>query len=1062
MVDFPKIERDILAYWDTIKAFETSLARARAKKYPQYTFYDGPPFATGLPHYGHILASVIKDVVPRYMTQTGKYVPRRWGWDTHGVPIEFEIEKKLGIKTKEDIENMGIKEYCGECRSVVLTYADEWKKTVTRLGRWVDMKGAYMTMDSSYMQSVWWVFKTLYEKGLIYTQYKVLPYSSACATPLSNFESSENYQSVTDPSLYLSFKLENGKYALVWTTTPWTLPSNLALCVNASAQYCDFTKDGVTYVVCEATLGSVPNAADVVVVNRYMGSELVGLKYEPLFGFYRDTHSGAFRVVADNYVTTTTGTGIVHQAPAFGVDDYRVCIESGITHKGVHPPCPFDEHCRFTSEVKDELPEIQSMDFRGANKPIIANLKSRGHVYHAGTITHDYPFCWRSDTPLMYRAVPAWFVNVNTLRDDMLSVLDSTYWVPEHVKTNRFANWIKGNGTESVDWCVSRNRYWGTPIPVWTNGEERVVIGSTEELEKLAGLEPGIVTDLHRSNVDDIEIPSKLGGAPLRRIKEVCDCWFESGCMPVASIGYPATKPTASSIAAMPPANFIAEGLDQTRGWFYTLTVISTALFGKPAFQNVIVNGLVLAEDGKKMSKRKQNYPPPDDIIDEFGADALRLYLTQSKAVQAEELRFKKAGVKQMVQTILLPLHFSLNLLNESAPVGFKPLPLSLTKHTFDNVLDNWILQLLDQLLKKYHADMSSYKLQHIVDYFGSFIDSLSRWYINLNKSRIKSGDRHALSALFHCLNNVSQLLAPFAPFYAEHLYQQLTNYMTSEAEKSVHWCQLPQKVWHINDEFLMTVKDLFTVLDGIRALRDQNALSFKRPLKHATIAAADPDRLSKVAGIDYYIRENCNVLGLTYDSNMNKYVKTESALNLKTVGQKYGKKLPLIKRMFSSDSPVPFKVDDDITLTSDDVVVKTELLSTSTSGTALIAGDFVIVIDTNTDQTIEFQHEARKLVAFINKMRSDANLRPRDHMNVHYRLLDCKNPTDLDNAITLLIRDQDKYVLPQLKYSIYPYDACKKYFYTDDTTVFGITVQIQFEEIPHLFPVRDEEEALN
>lgn len=1086
-INFAALEEDILKYWKTIRAFEGSLRVT--KKYPKYTFYDGPPFATGLPHYGHILASVLKDVIPRYKSQTGHYVERKWGFDCHGVPIEFEIEKKLGIKTKSQIEEIGIKKYCQECRDIVLTYAPEWEKTIHRLGRWVDFKEGYKTMDLSYMESVWWVFKSLYIKGLVYQGNRVMPYSSSCTTPISNFESSQNYQTINDPSLFVKFRLKsdimsenkniNGdEQLLIWTTTPWTLPSNLAICVHPEATYATISYQDQKLIVGKDCLEQL-KLEECPILSEFKGADLLGLKYQPLFDIYAGKYPTAFRVLNNDFVGTEKGTGLVHMAPAFGVDDFKICLKNDIVNKEQQLPCPFDPNCQFTAEVESELPEAVGVNFRDSNKYIVRVLKSKGVVHKIETISHEYPFCWRSDTPLMYRAVPCWFININMIRENMLKNLDDTYWMPEFVKSNRFVNWIKGNGSETVDWCVSRNRYWGTPLPIWTNDEgEIVVIGSISELEEQAGLPEGSVKDLHRSSIDEIEIPSKRGGKPLRRIEEVFDCWFESGSMPYASVHYPFSLSTKRFTDTMFPADFIAEGLDQTRGWFYTLNILSTALFNKPAFNNVIVNGLILAKDGQKMSKRKKNYPPSEEVINEFGADAVRLYLTGSKAVQAEETRFSKHGIRIMVQNILIPLHNSLNLLISSTidlssgkkdGSPFKPISLT-RRRSFNDPLDNWILQMLDELIINYHTDMSAYKLNRIVDYFTEFIGYLSRWYINLNKTRIKNQSRTALSVVYHCLYNLSLILAPFAPFYAEYLYRELALFDPLGVEKSVHWVQLPLRVWHNNPAFIRTVKQLFTVIEMTRTLRANNSISFKRPLNKITVINRDQKMLDEIAAVDKYLKECCNVLTVTYSTDIDKYSKIDVLPNFKTLGKKYGKHLKeirlllkevpneeLLKLRDGEIETLDFALEEGVTvsLKIDDVKIRTKMDLPKTN--IINNENFVVLIDTRSNADIEFKYQARRVVAFINKMRNNANLKPRDYILVYYRinnsLSDCTRQAEALNNALKLFKEQEKYLLPTLKYSVYECNRPIKSFYQEAISVFGISTVLMFAEINKLPP---------
>ena len=648
-VAFPKMEEEILAFWRDDSTFEKSLKRNEGKK--RYKFYDGPPFATGLPHYGHLLAGTIKDIVPRYQTMRGKYVERRFGWDTHGLPIEALAQEALGVSGAHEIKALGIDKFNEQCRSMVLKYVGEWRKTVTRMGRWVDFDNDYKTMNPDFMETIWWVFKQLWEQGRVYKSHRIMPYSWKLSTPLSNFEAGSNYKDVQDPTVTVRTRLLDslGKldsldgtiYLLVWTTTPWTLPENLMMCVGADIDYVavrDLTDDArPVYLMAKARLPAIfKKPEQYEIAAELKGSEMKGWEYEPIFPYFADKREeGAFRVLNDDYVTTDDGVGIVHIAPAYGEDDFRVCKEAGMNAF----VDPLDESCAFT----DAIPEFKGRFCKDCDKDIIKLLKASGKLVHQATITHSYPFCDRTDTPLIYRAIDAWYVRVEDLHERLAKNNKTVHWTPEYVGDKRFGNWLE----EARDWNISRNRFWGSCIPVWVNDDnpdDMICVGSTAELEALSGVK---VTDLHKHFVDKIVI--KKEGKTYHRTPEVLDCWFESGSMPYAQQHYMGEQ----GVDQFFPADFIAEGLDQTRGWFYTLMVLGTCLFDKSPYKNVIVNGLVLAEDGKKMSKRLKNYPDPSLMLDTYGADAIRLYMIYSPVVRAENLKFSEAGVKQLMRDLL-------------------------------------------------------------------------------------------------------------------------------------------------------------------------------------------------------------------------------------------------------------------------------------------------------------------------------------------------------------------------------------------------------------------------
>uniref|UniRef100_A0AAY4CDX3 Isoleucine--tRNA ligase, cytoplasmic n=1 Tax=Denticeps clupeoides TaxID=299321 RepID=A0AAY4CDX3_9TELE len=880
-INFPSEEERVLQFWKERDCFQQCLKQSKNR--PKYTFYDGPPFATGLPHYGHILAGTIKDIVTRFAHQSGFHVDRRFGWDCHGLPVEYEIDKTLGIKGPEDVAKMGIAEYNKQCRNIVMRYANEWETSVTRMGRWIDFKNDYKTLYPWFMETVWWVFKQLYDKGLVYRGVKVMPFSTACNTPLSNFESHQNYKDVQDPSVIVNFPLlEDESVSLVaWTTTPWTLPSNLALCVNPEFQYVKVKEKatGKVYIFMEARLGILfKSEEEYTLLDKFPGRALKGKKYKPLFEYFiRCKENGAFSIVLDNYVREEEGTGVVHQAPYFGADDYRVCLEYKIIQKDSDPVCPVDSSGCFTPEVKDFVGQY----VKDADKHIIKLLKERGRLVNASVFKHSYPFCWRSDTPLIYKAVPSWFVRVEHMVENLLDNNGKCYWVPEFVREKRFGNWLR----DARDWAISRNRYWGTPIPLWVSDdfEEVVCVGSIGELAELTGVK---VTDLHRESIDGLTIPSRSGRGQLKRVSEVFDCWFESGSMPYAQVHYPFEN--RREFEDTFPAEFIAEGIDQTRGWFYTLLVLSTALFGKPPFKNVIVNGLVLASDGQKMSKRKKNYPDPGLIVQNYGADALRLYLINSPVVRSENLRFKEEGVRDVLKDVFLPWYNAYRFLVQNVQrlqkeEGIQFIFNENTVKASDNIMDKWIQSFTHSLIQFFKAEMDAYRLYTVVPKLVKFVDMLTNWYVRTNRRRLKgeSGTENclwALETLFGVLFSMCRLMAPFTPFITEMMYQNMRHLVdpASLEEKdtdSIHYLMLPQVREALIDKRIESaVSRMQSVIELGRVIRDRKTLPVKYPLKEVVVIHQDPEALRDIQSLQKYILEELNVRQLTLSTDKDRY----------------------------------------------------------------------------------------------------------------------------------------------------------------------------------------------
>ncbi|KEG15216.1 putative isoleucyl-tRNA synthetase [Trypanosoma grayi] len=1057
-LNFPKMEEEVMALWEKVDAFRESLKQSEGKK--AYTFYDGPPFATGLPHYGHLLAGTIKDIVCRYAHQTGHHVERRFGWDCHGLPIEFEIDKELGIKTSHDVKKLGIDKYNEACEKIVMRYSSEWRKTVSRMGRWIDFDNDYKTMYLSYMESIWWVFRELWEKKLVYRGFKVMPYSTGCTTPISNFEANLNYKDVSDPSLMVTFRTKDdpNTYLIAWTTTPWTLPNNLALCVHPDVDYVKVL-DARTkrhYIVGELRLGEVypkrkgdnkgAEEPQYTIVSRMKGKDLVGTRYEPLFPYFKEAYEAkAFRVVSDTYVTTDSGTCVVHQAPGFGEDDYRICIANGILTKE-EVLCTVDENGEFTSEVKD----FSGRYVKEADSDILKYLEAHGLVHSKGSVVHSYPFCWRSETPLLYKAVDSWFVNVESIRDRLLAANAKTEWVPDFVKTRRFSNWLE----DAKDWNVSRNRYWGTPLPVWhsEDWEEVVCIGSIAELEELSGVKG--ITNIHRQFVDNITIPSKRPGMPpLRRVEVVFDCWFESGSMPYAQFHYPFEK-KEDFLKNRFPADFVAEGLDQTRGWFYTLLVLGVALFDVSPFKNVVVNGLILAEDGKKMSKRLKNYPEPSIVINTYGADALRMYMINSPVVRAEPLRFRELGVKGIVKDVMLPLFNAAKFFIANANYCVQAGGTVSTEITSSNEMDRWILASTQTLQQYVRREMEKYNLFNVIPGVLRFVVDLSNWYVRMNRRRMKNTvdqeDRaQALSTMLTVLSSVTRIISPIAPFVAEVLYQRIKPLLPAAQQvDSVHYLMFPEDDMSRHDEALeRAMTRMITIVNLVRVLRDRMVIPMKRPVRQVIIIHPEESYLNDVRKVAEYIKDEVNTFEVTLSSG-DEYVTTQLDANMEALGKRYRKEAPQIRKAIQAMTPesvAQFLKNGQVELCGkdislDDVKVLRKFKEGITDFESNTDNDVVVLVDKREDKALGDSWRAREFVNRVQQLRKKAKLVVTDMIDVYFEAEDA----ELTSSILSCAEQVDKTVKGKWA-TMEHLPAGARLIAEEDNSISGVGIRIVF-----------------
>ncbi len=861
--DLNGLEEKILDFWQKKKIFQKSIDQRPAKK--EYIFYDGPPFATGLPHYGHLVQGTIKDIIPRYWTMRGFRVERRFGWDCHGLPVEYELEKEKGIKNRQQILDLGIDNFNESCRSIVSRYVSEWRKIVPRLGRWVDFENDYRTMDPDYMESIWWVFKQLYDKGLIYEGHRPAHICPRCATPLSNFEVSLGYKDKTDISVFVKFPLKSEKktYFIAWTTTPWTLPANMLLAIDKKIKYAKVKVGDEFYILAKNRLKAVLGDQKYQLIKIYQGRELIGQAYQPLYrpeNFNPSTK--AYQVVGADFVSLEEGSGIVHVAPAFGEDDFYLGQSLGL---------PLLQHITITGQTIGQLyPQWQGVDVAKLNQKVVVDLENRRLILAKEEISHSYPHCWRCDTPLLNYATKSWFVKVTAIKDLLIKNNQKIHWVPGHIKNGRFGKWL-----ENVrDWAISRNRFWGTPLPVW-RGEKTgkiQVIGSRQELEKLSHQK---VTDLHLHKIKDITWQDKETGETMSLIGDVLDCWFESGSMPYASFHYPFEN--KKRFDSHFPADFIGEAIDQTRGWFYTLHVLANALFQKPAFKNCITTGIVLATDGQKMSKSKKNYPDPMATVKKNGADSLRFYLINSPLVRGKDLRFNEKDLVEIKERLITTYWNSFKYYVTYAQLHhFQPDRQKIDYKSL-SIMNKWILARLYQLQNQVDSAMEDYKLYKATQAILDFTTDLSQWYIRRIRDDVaiwqkdKKLTSQTLTVLYWTLVYYSQIVAPFIPFISEFVHQKLTG------QESVHLTDWPELDSQWSHPKLLKEMDLVRQIVSLgHSQRKEKKIKVRQPLAKVNIQTPKPinPAFTKV------IAKELNVIRVAIETGEKLMVELDSRIN--------------------------------------------------------------------------------------------------------------------------------------------------------------------------------------
>ncbi len=993
---FPELETAVLDYWAADHTFRASVEQRPAgeKGAGEYVFYDGPPFANGLPHYGHLLTGYVKDTVPRYQTMRGKHVERRFGWDTHGLPAEVEAERQLGITHKSEIDAMGIAAFNDACRTSVLRYTDEWQDYVTRQARWVDFDNDYKTLDLSYMESVLWAFKTLWDKGLIYSGYRVLWYCMRCETPLSATETrmDDTYRDRTDPAVTVTLPLQvsaddaradlDGVNVLVWTTTPWTLPSNLAAAVHPEVTYALLTAPGepaTRYLLAEARIGSYATdlgfadeeAARAAVTARYTGAQLAGLHYRPPFDFFAGREN-AHQILLADYVTTEDGTGMVHIAPAFGEDDKVVTDAAGIEVVN-----PVDGQGRFTSEV----PPYQGQTVFDANGPIIKDLTASGRMIRRDSYLHSYPHCWRCDTPLIQRAVSSWFVAVTAFRDRMVELNQQITWVPAHIRDGQFGKWLEG----ARDWSISRNRFWGSPIPVWVSDDPahpRVdVYGSLDELERDFGVRPD---NLHRPYIDELTRPNPddpTGRSTMRRVPEVLDCWFESGSMPYAQVHYPFEN--TAWFEDHYPGDFIVEYNGQTRGWFYTLHVLATALFDRPAFTTCMAHGIVLGDDGLKMSKSRRNYPDVTEVFARDGSDAMRWFLQASPVLRGADLVVTEEGIREGVRQAILPLWnawYFLALYASAAGGPGAPGRVGQIRTDSADVLDRYILAKTADLVADMTGEMDAYDLAGACASLRSYLEVLTNWYIRRSRARFWDGDADAIDTLHTVLETVCRLAAPLLPLTTETVWRGLTG------GRSVHLTDWPEPDALVPDAALVAAMDEVREVASVAlSLRKSATIRVRQPLAAMTVSTADPEALEPfVALLEHEV--NVRDVVVTGMQEADDRISQHLTVNARAAGPRLGKQVQQVIRAAKSGD---WSVGEDGTVscggvTLNDGEFSLELVASQDESGAvgLLRSGGYVHLDTELTDDLVADGIVADLLRVVQQARKDAGLNVSDRID--------------------------------------------------------------------------------